>query len=121
MTDPITYQDARGWAARWADAWNRHDVDAVLVHFADDVEFSSPVAAAVTGDSVVHGRAALRDYWTTALGRNPDLHFEVDDVHVGGNCLAVLYRNQTGRRVTEVMAFDANGDVGRGYALYGPK
>ncbi|HZR12213.1 MAG TPA: nuclear transport factor 2 family protein [Acidimicrobiia bacterium] len=120
MTDVIGDKDARRWAQQWADEWNRHDVDAVLEHFAADVEFTSPVAAAVTGDPVVRGRDALRAYWTAALARTRDLHFDVDDVHVGGGCLAILYRNQTGRRVTEVMVFGTDGKVTRGYALYAP-
>ena len=35
------------YVAEWIDAWNRRDVEAVLKHFADSVEFVSPVAAAV--------------------------------------------------------------------------
>ena len=29
-------------AADWCDAWNRRDLDAIMEHYADDVEFSSP-------------------------------------------------------------------------------
>ena len=53
----------------WLTAWNRHDVDAVLTHFHDDVVFTSPIAARVIADSkgVVRGKAALREYWRAAL------------------------------------------------------
>jgi ketosteroid isomerase-like protein len=50
-------------------AWNRHDVEAVLAHFHDDVTFSSPVAERVqpqTGGAV-RGKDALRAYWNAAL------------------------------------------------------
>ena len=33
---------AAEFAARWAAAWNRRDVEAVLAHFHDDVVFTSP-------------------------------------------------------------------------------
>ncbi len=46
----MTHDEARRWAEQWVEEWNRHDVEAVLTHFADDVEFCSPVAATVTGD-----------------------------------------------------------------------
>lgn len=39
--------DPRVFAEDWLAAWNRHDVDAVLAHFHDDVVFTSPVAARV--------------------------------------------------------------------------
>ena len=116
----MTHDDAHRWAEEWVSAWNRHDVDAVLAHFADDVEFCSPVAATVTGDpsGVVHGRDALRRYWTTALAARPDLHFELDDVHLGVDCISIQYRNQAGRHVTEMAVFDGDGMVVRGWGLY---
>lgn len=56
------------FADDWVQAWNSHDVEAVLAHFHDDVVFSSPIAARVLPDSlgVVRGKEALRHYWTTA-------------------------------------------------------
>lgn len=114
-------EDARTWAEQWVDDWNRHDVEAVLAHFADDVEFSSPLVVQVMGhaDGIVRGREELRTYWTTALAARPDLRFELVDVHVGAGCLAVLYRNQAGRVATELEVFDDAGRVIRGWALYG--
>jgi ketosteroid isomerase-like protein len=32
---------------RWLDAWNRHDLDAVMAMCADDIEFVSPFLAAM--------------------------------------------------------------------------
>jgi hypothetical protein len=57
----MTDDEAQSWAEQWIEEWNRRDVEAMLAHFADDVEFRSPVAAAVTGDPVVRGRDALGD------------------------------------------------------------
>jgi hypothetical protein len=37
--------DAAAFAAERVEAWNDHDVEAVLAHCHDDVVFSSPVAA----------------------------------------------------------------------------
>jgi ketosteroid isomerase-like protein len=116
----MTHDEALAWAQQWIDEWNRHDVEAVLTHFADDVEFVSPVAATVTGDprGVVRGKEALRAYWTTALASRGDLHFELDDVHLGIDAIVIRYRNQTGRGCSEVAVFDADGKVARGWGLY---
>jgi ketosteroid isomerase-like protein len=112
---------ARTWAEQWIDGWNRHDVEAVLAHFADDVEFSSPLVVQVMGhaDGIVRGKDELRTYWSTALASRPDLRFELLDVHVGAGCLAVHYRNQAGRGATELEVFGPDGRVVYGWALYG--
>lgn len=98
----------QAFADTWVAAWNAHDVEAVLAHFHDDVVFSSPVAARVVPESrgVVRGKAALRDYWTTALARMPDLHFDVLAVYRGESSLVINYRNHLGGLVNEVLIFD---------------
>jgi len=116
----MTHDEAQRWAEQWIEEWNRHDVEAVLAHFADDVEFASPVVTTVTGDpsGVVRGKDALRAYWTKALTTRQDLHFELDDVHLGVEALVIRYHNQAGGSCLEVAAFDADGKVARGWGLY---
>ena len=112
--DPASYAD------EWVRAWNAHDVDAVLGHFADDVVFTSPVAARVVPESggVVRGKAALRDYWTAALTAHPDLRFDVVDVYRGESTLVINYRNHRGELVNEVLTFDGDGLVREGHGTY---
>ncbi|CAM5741348.1 nuclear transport factor 2 family protein [Mycolicibacterium aubagnense] len=100
--------DPESFARDWYDAWNAHDVEAVLAHFHDDAVFTSPVAARVVPESggVVRGKDALRRYWFTALAALPDLHFEVVATYVGTNALVINYRNHRGQLVNEVLIFD---------------
>ena len=92
----------------WLAAWNGHDVDAVLAHFAEDVTFSSPVAARIVpgSDGIIRGKAALRAYWSEGIRLIPSLHFELVGVYVGINTLVINYRNQNGGLVNEVLVFD---------------
>jgi hypothetical protein len=111
--------DPTAFAAEWVRAWNDHDVEAVLAHFHDDVLFSSPVAARLLPETggVVRGKAALRDYWVTALGLLPGLRFEVIGVYRGESLLVINYRNHRGESVNEVLMFD--GDLVReGHGTY---
>ncbi|GAS97360.1 SnoaL-like polyketide cyclase [Mycolicibacterium canariasense] len=108
-----------GFAQAWVDAWNRHDVEAVLAHFHDDVVFTSPVAERVVPGSrgVVHGKPALRAYWTRGLAQLPDLHFEFVAVYRGVSSVVINYRNHRGQLVNEVLIFD--GDLVReGHGTY---
>jgi len=112
--DPTSYAD------EWVRAWNAHDVEAVLAHFHDDVVFTSPVAARLLPETggVVHGKAALRDYWTTALAQQPELRFEIVGVYRGQSTLVINYRNHRGQLVNEVLTFGADGLVREGHGTY---
>jgi len=99
---------AQQFTEEWLDAWNRHDIDAILSHFRDDVIFSSPLAQRIVDDSdgYVRGMDELRQYWTEGLRRNPDLHFTLEGIYVGVDTLVINYRNQADRRVNEVLVFE---------------
>lgn len=100
--------DAHEFATGWLAAWNAHDVEAVLAHFADDATFTSPVAARILdgSDGVLRGKEALRAYWRHGLERYPDLRFELVGVYAGIDTLVLNYRNQNGGLVNEVLRLD---------------
>jgi len=112
----VTTDDARTFAVRWAEAWNRRDIEQVLAHFHDDVVFTSPTALAVMGTPTVRGKESLRAYWTTALSRLTSLRFTVDRVAWDPQTreLAIIYTSETdgrARRVSENLVFDSAGRV----------
>ena len=112
--------DIASFAENWVAAWNARDLEAVLSHYADDVEFVSPVAAVIVPESggVICGVGALRDYWTAALPRNPALHFDLVDVLATVNGLTIVYRNGRRQLVAETLLFGDDGLVHRGVAAY---
>jgi ketosteroid isomerase-like protein len=112
-------ESARAFVHQWVTQWNAHDLEGLLEHFAEDVVFTSPVAAKLVegSDGVVRGRAALRAYWAEGLARIADLHFEVVATYVGVDVLVINYRNQNGGLVNEVLVFDGPLVV-RGHGTY---
>jgi ketosteroid isomerase-like protein len=120
----MTTDEARDFAARWAEAWNARDIEQVLSHFHDDVEFTSPTALAVMGIPTVRGKRSLREYWTKALGRLASLRFTVDRVvwDPQSRELAILYTSETDgktRRVSENLRFDSAGLVAAAEVFHG--
>ena len=111
--------DPTEFSAAWVEAWNAHDVDAVLAHFADDAVFTSPVAAQLIdgSDGVLRGKEQLRAYWARGLELIPDLHFTIENVYAGVDTIVINYRNQKGSVVCEVLTFDG-GLVVRGGGTY---
>ncbi len=110
---------AEQFASDWRDAWNAHDVDAILGHFADEIVFTSPAAQRIVDGSegVIRGVRELRAYWSEGLRRNPDLHFEIENLYLGVDTIVINYRNHTGGLVNEVLTFDGPLVI-QGHATY---
>jgi hypothetical protein len=110
---------ARRFGDDWVRAWNDHDLDALMVHFADDVVFTSPVADRLVPGSGgrIHGRDALREYYAAGLTAIPGLRFDIVGVYAGVDTMVINYRNQDGALVNEVLGFDA-GLVVSGHGTY---
>lgn len=111
---------AQRFAKDWLQAWNDHDLDAILAAYSEDVEFHSPRIRIVTGKPVnsVVGKTALREYWSKALEQARDLFFEVDQVFAGSDTITIVYTNHRSQTVAETVVFDAKGRVRRSYAAY---
>lgn len=111
---------AERFAAEWIAVWNRHDLDAILSHYADDIVFRSPRIALVMGEAVdfVAGKAGLARYWGKALAQSRDLHFTADRLYVGSDSLTIAYRNHRDQHVAETFVFDATGTVQESIAAY---
>jgi hypothetical protein len=111
---------SRQFARDWVKAWNDHDLERILSHYAEDVVFHSPRIRMVTGRDVdrVSGKAELRDYWGQALARLRDLFFEIDQVLPGSDALTILYTNERSQYVAETFVFDGAGKVIRSIATY---
>lgn len=109
----LTETEAREFAGCWVEAWNSHDLDEILSHYASDVVLVSPVAAKILNDpaGTVKGRDALRAYFRRGLETYPNLKFELLDVMWGLSSVVLYYANQKGTRTAEFMQIGADGKV----------
>jgi predicted ester cyclase len=116
----LTAQKAREFADDWIAAWNSHNLDAILSHYASTVTLTSPVAANLLNDpsGTVGGKEALRSYFQRGLEAFPNLTFVLHDVLSGINSVVLYYTNHKGTKTAEFMEFDANGKVIRVVANY---
>jgi len=114
---------AEAFAREWVDAWNSHDLERILSHYADDFEMTSPLIVEWMGVRTgrLKGKDAIRPYWAQGLAKTPQLRLELLDVMVGVNSLAILYKSVTaGRGVIEHIELDGSKKAIRSEALYGP-
>jgi predicted ester cyclase len=112
----MTRDEAWSLANHWVAAWNAHDLDAIVGHYEDAVELTSPVAGQLLGTAV--GKADLRAYLQRGLEAYPELHFRLEDVLRGVNSVVLYYTNQKGTRTGEFMELSAAGKVARVVANY---
>jgi len=78
----MTAEITRQIAGRWLEAFNAHDVDALVALYAENATHTSPKIRALrpdTGGKLV-GRAALAAWWREANTRLPGLRYELTAV-----------------------------------------
>jgi hypothetical protein len=116
----MTRDEAWNLANHWVADWNSHDLDAIMAHYDDAVELTSPVAAQLLGtpDGRIVGKTNLRAYFQRGLDAYPELHFGLVDVLWGGNSVVLYYTNQKGTHTGEFLELSATGKVTRVVANY---
>lgn len=108
------------FAHEWLDAWNKHDVNLIMKHYADSIEFCSPVVQKVLGDptGVVYGINNLRDYFSRQLQKFSTLHFQLLDVFTSPQSIVLYYKINRGLFAAEVMLLDNQMKATKVYANY---
>jgi steroid delta-isomerase len=109
-------------ADRWFEAWNARDLPAVLSLFSEDVVFTSPKAASLTGSPTVRGKSALAAYWIQALARLQQIHFTPRQILHRENTLVIHYfatLNGQTQHALELFTFNPQGLIATGQVFYG--
>lgn len=119
MTLPEAF--AQRFATSWYAAWNAHDLDAMMAHYAEEIEHSSPFIARYNNDPTcapLRGKADVQAYFARALARNPTLRFDPVHTAVGVETVLLVYRRMTGEVAAETFAFDEAGKIVRSVSHY---
>lgn len=112
---------AEQFANDWIDSWNSHDLERIVSHYAESLEFNSPLILERYPDSdgVITTRTQLQAYFAKGLALNPALQFTLLDILTGNNGLILYYENARGGHTAELFEFDSTGKVKRAFAGYG--
>lgn|SRR5574338_341402 len=95
MITPSTTVDAasaatRSVVERFNEAFNRHDVDAIMAAMTDDCVFEN-TRPAPDGDRIV-GHGAVRATWESFFRRSPEARFEAEEIFAAGDRCVVRWR-----------------------------
>ena len=116
----MTEDEARSFAADWIEAWNSHDLDRIMTHYAEDVVLVSPIAAQLLSDpaGMVRGKDSLREYFQKGLNAFPQLRFDLIEVMRGLSSIVLYYKNQKGTKSGEFMELNPQRKITRVVANY---
>ena len=111
-TTVLTEAEADAFVAEWMEAWNSHDLERILEHYADDVEYYSPFIAALAeaggpgSDGRLVGKGPVREYFAAALASYVDLHFDPPvHVAVGAGSVSFVYTSVRNLTAVETLVF----------------
>jgi SnoaL-like domain len=117
---PHTAAEMRALAEQWIEAWNSRDLDRIMDHYAEDVEFeaNTVIRRWQKADGRLRGVTELRNHFRLGLDLVPNLRFEMEDVFSAPSGYAMLYRRENGNRVLDVVELDKDGKARRVKAFY---
>jgi ketosteroid isomerase-like protein len=114
----MSSHDIEAFAAAWLRAWNDRDLEAILTHYADDIELRSPLVVHLLGEASgsVSGKQKLRDYFARVLEAFPGKpEAALLDVSQGVASIVVHFQFNGGTGA-ELMELTADGMVRRAIA-----
>lgn len=109
----MTSQQAIHFAVEWVSAFNAHDIDAILAHYAEELTFYSPFISQLqfNASGCLTTKNELRAYLQLGLKTYPDLHFTLHTVFAGIDTLVIHYTSVNNRPASEVFQLDNEGKV----------
>lgn len=118
----LSEKQANEIAADGIDAWNSGDIDRIISHYEEAIEFTSPVIVQLLGDESgqLRGKENVKSYLLKGLATYPTLKFELIEVLSGISSLVIYYANHRGSHTAESMEIGSSGKVVRVVANYSP-
>lgn len=116
----LNKETAEAFASDWIESWNNHNLERVLQHYSEQFELASPFIIEIAGEpsGILRGKDAIRSYWSKALSRIPNLHFQLKSVLWSINSVVINYSRHDGRMGSEWFEFGTDLKVIRSCAHY---
>jgi len=111
---------AKKFADEWVESWNSHDIEKIISHYAEQLEFKSPLVVERYSDpdGIIYDREKLKEYFLIGLTNNPSLSFKLNRVLLGVNCLTLYYQNARGGETAELFEFNKSHKVIKSVSCY---
>jgi hypothetical protein len=102
----------------WEDGWNSYDLDVIMGPMSENVLFSSPFVATLSGEpesSTIEGYDALRLYIENSLRRTRGISYTLENTYVGTDSVILAYRfrlpDGTEKTGSDIMRLDGTNNI----------
>lgn len=116
----ISKEFALNFAKDWISSWNSHDIDRIIDHYSDSIDFTSPFIIQLNNDpnGQISNKIDLKSYFLKALNKYEDLHFELLNVFVSVDSLVIYYKSVKNMMAAEYFQFNDHGKIAKVQAHY---
>ena len=116
----IINEKAEQFAEEWIKAWNNHDLNTILSHYSDQIEFYSPFIPLLKFNEtgVITNKADLKRYFEIGLNAYPDLQFTLHNFFTGIDTVVLYYTSVNGRLAAEVFQLNEEGKAIKVFCNY---
>jgi maltose-binding protein MalE len=104
---------AMRFALEWIDAWNSHDLNKILSHYSEEIEYHSIFVEQMMIDQngKIDNKSDLGIYFSIALSKYPELCFQFKRVYTGAQSILISYKSVNSKLAAEYVRFDKNGKI----------
>ena len=108
------------FAQEWLMAWNSHDLNKIMEHYSEKIDFVSRIIQqmGINAEGKISNKSDLKDYFSKALQKYPDLHFELYHELKGSHSIVLFYRSINNSFSAEYMELNNEGKVSKVRAHY---
>ncbi len=100
-------------ALQWMQDWNRRNIESVMEHYAEDVEFYSPTVIERwrCAEGKLVGKAAVERHFRKGMEEVPGMQFEFHHILYGVESVILFYKRETGVLAADLVLFNEKGKV----------
>ncbi len=111
---------AKHFADQWIAAWNNHDIESIMAHYAEDIVFNSPFIPLLKFNEtgIITNKHDLRRYFEIGLKAYPELYFDLQGIYAGISTLAIHYKSVNNRIAVEVFELNEEGKAVKVFCNY---
>ncbi len=100
-------------AQQWIKDWNQRNLENVMSHYADDVEFHSPTV--IKRWNIAEGKLIGKDlverHFRKGIEEVPGIQFEFHSILYGVESVVLFYKRETGKLAADLVVFNEAGKV----------
>jgi ketosteroid isomerase-like protein len=100
-------------ARQWIDDWNQRNLEDVMAHYADDIEFYSPTVVRRwnIAEGKLAGKAMVEQHFRKGIEEVPGIQFEFHSILYGVESVILFYKRETGKLAADLVVFNDAGKV----------